>query len=283
MLTQRIQTDELQIGGVRTPIIQAGPADADEAVVFIHGNPGSSQDWTALVDRVGAFGRAVAPTMPGYGSADKPENFDYTVQGYARHLEGIIQELGIRRVHLVLHDFGGLWGLAWAAAHPDEFASVTLVDIGVLPDYRWHYLARIWRAPVLGELFMATSTRPAFHLLFKHGNPRGLPKEMINRMYDDFDSGTRRAVLELYRSTDAEDIAQKLAAALRPLDRPALVIWGAHDPYLPVRYAERQREVFPQAEVAILAHSGHWPFADDPDRVADLIIPFLRRSLVNGA
>ena len=279
MLTKTIQTDELIVAGVRSPYIQAGPPDADEAVVFVHGNPGSSQDWAALVDKVGAFGRAVAPTMPGYGRADKPENFDYTVGGYARHLERIIQALGIRRVHLVLHDFGGQWGLAWAAAHPDKFASVTLVNIGVLKNYSWHYLARIWRAPVLGELFMAISTRPAFHLLFKHGNPRGLPKDFVNRMYDDFDSGTKRAVLKLYRSTDANGNAQKLATALRPLDRPALVIWGARDPYLPVRYAERQREVFPQAEVAILEHSGHWPIADDPDQVADLIIPFLRRQL----
>ncbi len=283
MLTRKIQINEVEIAGVRSPLIHSGPADADEAVIFIQGNPGSSQDWTGLVDRVGAFGRAVAPTMPGYGNADKPEEFSYTVQGYARHLGGIIKELSINRVHLVLHDFGGLWGLAWAAAHPDKFASVTLINIGVLPNYRWHYLARIWRAPILGELFMATSTRPAFHLLFKHGNPRGLSKDFVNRMYDHFDSGTKRAVLKLYRSTDANGNAQKLSTALRPLDRAALVIWGAHDPYIPVSYADRQREVFPQAEIEILEHSGHWPFADDPDQVADLIIPFLRRQLGDEA
>ncbi len=60
MLTKTIQTDELIVAGVRSPYIQAGPPDADEAVVFVHGNPGSSQDWAALVDKVGAFGRAVA-------------------------------------------------------------------------------------------------------------------------------------------------------------------------------------------------------------------------------
>src|SRR3712207_8281220 len=49
---------------------------------------------------------------------------------------------GVRRAHLVLHDFGGMWGLHWAADHPDRFASATLVGIGVLRDYRWHSLAR---------------------------------------------------------------------------------------------------------------------------------------------
>ncbi|MDP8953075.1 MAG: alpha/beta fold hydrolase [Actinomycetota bacterium] len=76
-------------------------------MVFSHGNPGSSRDWERLSSRAGEFGRAVAPDMPGFGRADKPEDFDYTVEGYARHLDGVMVELGIRRAHLVVHDFGG--------------------------------------------------------------------------------------------------------------------------------------------------------------------------------
>ena len=81
---------------------------------------------------------AIAPDLPGYGSADKSDRFNYTVDGYARHLGGIIDQLGIYRAHLVLHDFGGPWGLTWAAQHPDRFASVTLINSGVLRGYRWH-------------------------------------------------------------------------------------------------------------------------------------------------
>lgn len=271
-----VRTGEVRVAGVRSPFIEAGPTGADEAVVFLHGNPGSSSDWADLAARVGTFGRAVALDMPGFGHADKPESFEYAVGGYARHLSGALDELKIRRAHLVLHDFGGAWGLAWAAAHPDAFASVVLIDVGVMPGYRWHYLARIWRAPLLGELFMATASRPGFHLLFKHGNPRGLPGAFIDRMYDDFDRGTRRAVLRLYRATDASRELEPLAAALRPLSRPALVIWGKRDPYVPVRYAEQQRDVFPDARVLVLERSGHWPFIDDPVAVADAMVPFLR-------
>lgn len=67
---------------------------------------------------MGAFARAIAPDMPGYGRADKPENFDYTVDGYARHLAGVLDAAEVQRAHLVLHDFGGAWGLQWAATHP---------------------------------------------------------------------------------------------------------------------------------------------------------------------
>lgn len=266
--------------GIRSPVLEAGPRGATEAVVLLHGNPGSSEDWSDLVPRIGEFARAVAPDMPGFGRADKPRQFSYTVEGYARHLDALLKVRGIQRVHLVLHDFGGPWGLAWAATHPDRFASVTLINIGVMPGYRWHYLAKIWRMPLLGELFMATSSRSGFGLLLRHGNPRRLPEAFIDRCYRDFDAGTRRAVLRLYRATNPGGAeAEQLASALRPLDRPALVVWGAHDPYLSVRWAERQREVFPGARVAVLEGSGHWPFVDDPEGVASEVIPFLRAQL----
>ena len=96
-------------------------------------------------------------------------------------------------------------------------------------------------------------------------------------MYDHIDAGTSRAVLSLYRATDDPGAGgRRHAEALAPLDRPALVVWGAHDPYIPVVMAERQRDAFPRAEIAILEDSGHWPFADNPDGVARLVEPFLR-------
>ncbi len=266
--------------GVRSPYLESGSQHSQEAVVFVHGNPGSSEDWRDLVSRAGAFARAVAPDMPGFGQADKPKDFDYTVEGYARHLDGILDHLGVRQVHLVLHDFGGPWGLAWAAQHQPRLASVTLINIGIMPGYRWHYLARIWRTPLLGELFFAATTRTAFGLSLKHGNPRGLPRAMVDRMYRDLDWGTKRAVLRLYRATnDPGRMADMLGPLFQQLDVPALVIWGAADPYVPVRYAERQRDFFPRARIVILEQSGHWPFADDPQAVADALIPFLQKQL----
>jgi pimeloyl-ACP methyl ester carboxylesterase len=271
-LTQTILT----VDGVRSPLLQAGPAEATEAVVFVHGNPGSSQDWIRLVERTGVFGRAVAWDHPGFGQADKPAGFDHTVPGYAAHLGRCLDALGITRAHLVLHDFGGPWGLAWAAAHPDSFASATLLNIGVLPGYRWHSLARIWRTPLLGELLNATTTRAGFGLLLRHGNPRELPRAFVDRMYADLDRGTKRAILALYRATDDPAGASlRLGAALGPLDRPTLVIWGRHDPYLPVALAERQREWFPSARVEVLDGSGHWPFIDDPECTERLVLQFL--------
>jgi pimeloyl-ACP methyl ester carboxylesterase len=276
----RMSESSVRIDGIRTPLLEFGPLEASEAVVFIHGNPGSIRDWESLASGVGSFGRALAMDMPGFGSADKPEDFDYSVPGYARHLEKLLAARSVRRAHLVMHDFGGPWGLTWAANNPQAVASVTCINTGVFSGYRWHYLARIWQTPLLGELFMATTTKAGMRLLLRHGNPRGLPSEYLDHVFQTFDRGTRRAVLKLYRNTrETDDAARQLTTALRPLDLPALIVWGAHDPYIPVEFAERQREVFPHAEIKVLHGSGHWPFADDPDSVAQAVLPFLRRQM----
>lgn len=273
-----LTTTAVTVNGVRSPVLNAGAPDASEAMVFVHGNPGPKEDWEDLLRRAGEFGRAVAPDMPGYGAADKPTDFGYTSDGYAKHLAGILEQLGINRVHLVMHDFGGAWGLAWAVQHPDAFASATLINTGVLLDYKWHRLARIWRTPGLGETFMATTSKPAFRMLLSHDNPR-LPAPAVDRLYEVSRSWpTKRAVLKLYRATPASAMGA-LREPLRELDRPALVVWGTDDVYIPWQQAERQRESFPSAQVQLLEGLGHWPFLEDPAHVAEPVIPALREHL----
>ncbi len=266
----------VEVAGIRSRVLSAGPADATEAVVCVHGNPGPADDWRRLVARTGAFARVVAPDMPGFGEADKPDRFVYSVDGYARHLAEMLDRLGIARAHLVLHDFGGPWGLAWAAAHPDRVGSLTLVDIGVMRDYPWHSLARVWRTSGVGELAMRTTTLRGLRLVLGRGTPRGLPEDAVQRMYRSArDPAAQRAVLRLYRATDITAVCEDLHRRLGGLDRPVLVVWGRHDPYLPVAWAERQRETFPTVRVVVLDDSGHWPMLDDPVAFEQAVLPFL--------
>jgi pimeloyl-ACP methyl ester carboxylesterase len=272
-----VERGSLLAGGTRTRLVQAGPTEASEAVVFIHGNPGSADDWVGLVGTAASVGkRAVAFDLPDFGETIAPGGFEHDVPGYAGFVDQALTELGIERAHLVLHDFGGPIGLAWAAMHVDAIASITLIDTGLLPGYRWHSLARIWRTPVLGELFQATATRRAFRVLLNRNEPQGLPREFVEAMYDHYDRRTRKAVLALYRATDDPGgMSEALVGMFAEREIPALVIWGEHDAYLPWSFAARQREAFPAAEVHVLPASGHWPFADAPDTVERLLTEFL--------
>ncbi len=271
--------DRLAVGPVSTRLVEAGPAGDTEAMVFVHGNPGSADDWVRLAEAVGRRGlRAVAFDLPDFGETEAAPGFEHSAPGYAGFIAEALAALGIERVHLVLHNFGGPIGLVWAASDPDAVASVTLIDTGILPDYKWHRLARIWRTPVLGEIFQATTTRRAFRMVINRNEPRGLPREFVEEMYDHTDRRTKRAILKLYRATDDPGAAgAEFARLMAPRDLPALVIWGEGDAYLPASYAARQREAFPSAAVHVLPASGHWPYADAPDTVERLLVEFVSR------
>ncbi|MGN6254396.1 MAG: alpha/beta fold hydrolase [Solirubrobacterales bacterium] len=278
-MSAAVERSRLEVGGTRTRLVQAGPAGASEAVVFLHGNPGSADDWERLAGGAGGAGlRAVAFDLPDFGEAAAPPGFQHDVPGYAGFVAEALERLGIERAHLVLHDFGGPIGLVWAMTHPDAVASMTLIDTGILPGYRWHRLARIWRTPVVGELFQATATRRAFRALLGRNEPRGLPRGFVEKMYDHYDKPTRRAVLKLYRATDDPGgMSGQLVGLFRDREIPALVIWGEHDAYLPSSYAQRQRQAFPAADIHVLPASGHWPFADAPETVERIFVEFLTK------
>src|SRR5207245_2540014 len=77
-----------------------------------------------------------------------------------------------------------------------------------------------------------------------------------------------RPVLALYRATpDPKEAAGTIGPALAKLGKPALVLWGAKDPFADVQYAERQRGFFEVRDVVVLPDSGHWPFKDHPAAV----------------
>jgi pimeloyl-ACP methyl ester carboxylesterase len=278
-----VRRGRVELGGASSPLIEAGPHDAREAVVFVHGNPGSSSDWTALVEATGELGRAVAIDMPGFGRATAPDGFGYQVSSYADFLGQALEELGVDRAHLVLHDFGGPFGLLWGLQRPEAWASVVLINVGVMPGYTWHSMAKRWRTPVLGELVQAWIPRWGWRRTMQKSSPRGLPPEFVEKMYDDYDRATRQTVLKLYRATpDPGDTAEQVGGAIAALHKPALVVCGRADPFIGVQYAERQREFFDVQDMVILDDSGHWPFQDDPEPVERAVVPFLRRQLGAG-
>lgn len=268
---------EVRVGPDAVRAFEAGPHQASEAVAFFHGNPGSAGDWVNLVGEVGGLGRAIALDLPGFGQSPSPPGFGHTLEEYADWVGEALDAAGISRVHLVLHDFGGPIALVWAAQNPERVASVTLFNTGILTGYDWHTMARVWQTPLLGELSMKIMNRGVFRRAVSSAEPRGLPSDFLDEMYDNYDRRTRSAVLRLYRSaSDLGDRAADLAAVVAAADLPALVVWGEGDSYIPASFAEAQKEAFPSAEVHLLPDSGHWPFIDDPGASAAFLTAFLR-------
>ena len=275
MSTPRV--DELRALGLRSRVLEAGESADGEAIVLLHGGPGSADDWQALLPRLGALRRTVAFDLPGFGEADKPADYEYSPYGLSVFVAAALDELGVSRAHVVMSDVGGQAGLVWAAAHRERLASA--VVSGVFAGPRWHLIARAHRTPLAGPLVARAGRgglRPVMRVYDRA--PHELPKPVVRRWARGYRWPTRRAMLRFYRSAPASSVA-RVADALRPLDRPALLVWGAHDRFVPPAHAARHRAAFPHAELVVLPDSGHYPHVDDPDRTAEVIVPFLEGQL----
>jgi pimeloyl-ACP methyl ester carboxylesterase len=239
--------------------------------LYLHGVPTNSDDWLRFLERSGGL----APDLPGFGRSGKPGSLKYTVEEYAQFLERFLDFLEIERVSLVMHDWGVV-GLAFAQRHPDRVARLVVINaVPLLPGYRWHRVARAWRTPLLGELVMGSTGRRVLRLTSKESNatPGPLPEAWLDTVLDHFDQGTQRAILRLCRSSPS-DVLAAAGGELNLLTMPALVVWGARDPYIPAHFGAEYARVLPNAELVELPDAGHWPWLDRPD-VIDRVTEFL--------
>jgi pimeloyl-ACP methyl ester carboxylesterase len=232
--------------------------------VYLHGVPTSSDDWKPFLETHGG----VAPDLPGFGRSGKPNYFRYDIEGYADWLERFLDHAGIGELDLVMHDWGAV-GLALLARDPGRVRRLVLINaVPFVAGYRWHWVARVWRRRILGELAMGFSSRWALQRL------SALPPDAAQAAWSHFDQGTQRAILRLYRSAPETVLAQA-GEHLAAFRGPALVAWGTRDRYIDSAFADRYGERLPHATVIHLADAGHWPWLDQPDLV-DRVGAFLR-------
>ena len=256
-----IEAHEEELDGL--PVAWRSAPSDEPPTLWIHGVPDSSELWTPFLERAGG----VAPDLPGFGRSAKRGDLDYSIAGYARWLERFCGHAGLDRIRLVMHDWGAV-GLAFAQRAPERIERIVAIDtVPLLPGYRWHPLARVWRMPVVGEIAMGFSIRPVVRRLLPAG--RGEP------VLEHFDPGTQRAILRLYRASPPE----VLAAAGRDLGAigaPALVLHGTRDRYIHARFAAGLAAALGNGRVEHVDGAGHWPWLDRPELV-ERVAGFLTR------
>lgn len=242
-------------------------------VLYVHGVPTSGADWIPFLERTGGL----APDLLGFGRSGKGGGNDYSLDGIARFIERFLDEIVPERpprVRLVVHDWGAA-ALAFAQRHPQRIERMVIINaVPLLPGYRWHRVARAWRTPVVGELTMGLTLRPTLKWALRPAFAGAVPPSFISAVWRDFDQGTQRAILRLYRSAP-EDLLAASGRDLSCLTAPALVAWGRRDPYIPSRFGDLYAaKLGGLTEVVHVDGAGHWPWLDRPD-VINRIATFL--------
>jgi haloalkane dehalogenase len=255
---------------------EAGPADAP-AVLCVHGWPESSWMWRHALEALSAAGlRAIAPDLPGSGASAVRRPATWALHREA--LEGFRQALGLERVALAVHDWGGLIGLRWACDHPDAIAALAISDTGFFPDGKWHGLAQIMRTEGQGEDFMKTLDREAFGAVLQ-GASKGMTAADLDEYFQALATEDGRlAALDMYRSGEFSELAPyegKLAA----LGVPTLILWGEDDPFAPIAGAQRLLREIPHARLEVVPGTGHFVADDAPEEFAGALAGFFTEAL----
>ena len=246
--------------------------DDEVPILYLHGIPTSSYDWLAPL----ALGGGIAVDLPGFGRSGKRGDLDYSLHGHATFVGRLLDSLEIERVRLCVHDWGAAAGLVWAMSAPERVQRLVVVNgIPLLPGFRWHRPARLARLPIAGEVVVGLATRSMLRFASRRASAgRGpMPKPFVASAAEGFDQGTQRAVLRILRSATPES----LAAAGRGLSRitaPALVLWGADDPYIPARFGAGYAATLGDATLETVPDAGHWPWIDRP-QLSERIVAYL--------
>lgn len=254
------------------PIFWREAAGSAPPVLYVHGVPTSSRDWLPFLARTGGL----APDLPGFGQSSKRGDLGFSIPFYDGWIETFLAATGADRIRLVVHDWGAA-ALAFAQRHPERIERLVIINaVPLLPGYRWHRIARVWRTRFAGEFAMGLVSRRTLGWISREANatPGPMPDDFVRATAAAFDQGTQRAILRLYRSAPPAALAAA-GEHLGAITAPALVVWGEQDPYIPARFgADYAAALGGETAVELLPDAGHWPWLDRPDLV-DTVAAFL--------
>jgi pimeloyl-ACP methyl ester carboxylesterase len=262
MLTKPVQNAAVYVidQGVGTPTL------------FLHGNPDSAELWSDVIAVMGKEYRCLAPDLPGYGRSALLPDFKVSLENEARWVADLVDALAIQEpLNLVMHDFGGHFGLAWAIRQPERVRRMAIMNTNFFSDYQWHRLARIVRIPLLGDLGLALFNEAQYTRQLQKDAPK-VPASHIKRTMELYSPAAKKMTMRLYRGTNAKSFIGWEDELLRLTARvPTCVIWGDRDPYVSATWADR----FGAQEVHHLPEVSHWPPLEAPNEVAQKLRAFL--------
>ena len=256
--------------------------------MLVHGNPTWSFHYRKLVKALRTNFRAIAPDHIGCGRSDKPtaQDYRYTLAQRVEDLTRLVDDLELERVHLVVHDWGGMIGMAWAVANPDRVDRVVVLNTSAFPlpkSKRMPASLKLARTPGLGAALVR-----GLNLFSLGANRTCVTKKMAAATaagylapYDSW--ADRVAVHEFVRDiplTPADPswaVVEQTADQLHRLaDKPMAIYWGAKDFVFDHHFLAEWRERFPDAQVTEFPDAGHYVLEDAGDEIVPAVEQFLK-------
>ncbi len=249
-------------------VYAAAGAETAPPIVFVHGWVSSHKFWRETIPAFAPRYRCVAPDLVGFGLSGKPRR-DYSIEAYARWLEGFLDALGLGRVVLVGHSMGGTIALLFALERPARVGRLALVNPVVRGPGAFSLRSRLLTVPVLRSLLFALA-----HVRFaRRWVARGVSvaSRFGEDLVDDLVGGTYASTLDSLRSLKRIDLVPRLGA----LSVPTLAVGTDGDRVVD----PRQYELVPAARRVLIPQTGHIPMLERPGEFNGILNAFLGRGV----
>ena len=266
---------------------------AGHPVVMVHGNPTWSYFYRHLIRGLGDSVRSIAVDHIGCGHSDKPgdDAYDYTLSQRVDDLERLLDELVPEGpVTLVLHDWGGMIGMSWAARHPERVARLVLMNTAAfhLPETK-RFPLRLWLARDTGVGSLLVNKFNAFSRAATHFCVTEKMSPEVARGYEAPYASSQADRIATLRFV--QDIPLKPADRAYPVvtatqdalptfaDRPILIAWGYKDFVFDVNFLARWKEIYPDARFIEYPDAGHYILEDRRDDLIPQLVDFIQEGL----
>ncbi len=250
------------VNGLNIEYTDRGEGDA---VVILHGWCQESAPYTPLSDVVSEGYRAIAPALPGFwGSEEPPE--PWSVDKFADTVSAFIEAMGLKKVILMGHSYGGrvIIKLASRESLPFEIEKIILVDsAGVLPKRGLDYKVKVTTYKIGKKFMLSAPMKKLF--------PRAVEKWQSKQGSSDYSKAS-----PVMRGCLVKAVNEDLTSLFEKVKQEVLLIWGTLDDATPLSDALLMEKLMPDAGLVKIEGAGHFSWLDNPGLFAAVIRSYLK-------
>lgn len=277
----------VEVAGQRMHYVDEGRGTP---VVMVHGNPSWSFYYRDLVRALSSTHRAIALDHIGCGFSAKPPEtaYEYTLANRVRDLGLFLDQVVPEgRLDLVVHDWGGMIGFAWAAAHPERIRRLVVLNTAAFPlppSKPLPFALRLGRDSGLGTALIRGLNAFARGAVMVGTKRRPMPSAVQAAYCAPYDTWDNRIATSRFVQDIPLDDRDRAMALVRETERrlpslagcPMFIGWGALDFVFDDHFLRRWQAEFPAAKVHRFADCGHYVLEDAGPELVDEIAAFLR-------
>ena len=267
--------------GHRLSYLDEGPRDG-RVLVCLHGNPTWSFYYREVVKTLSKEFRVIVPDHIGCGLSEKPQSWDYRLEGHIRNVKDLLRELDLEQFSLLVHDWGGAIGMGVATRLKENVQKIILLNTAAFRDIHIPKRIALCRSPVIGPFLVRTFNAFAWPATFMAVTKplEASVKEGFLYPYNSYQNriATALFVRDIPMETDHPSYLtlKTIEEQLPELKMPKLILWGGKDFCFNDHFFERWKSIYPEAKTHYYKDAGHYVLEDEKEDVLSKIEDFLK-------